>query len=181
MGPDDGSTPPPPRGSTTAGVRGPAPVARTHRARAAATALLAAVVVAGAAGLLGVRSATAVGSAAGYRVEVEHAAVARAGLDAPFEVRVHRDGGFEAPLVVALRSSYFDIYEEQGLSPQPAEETSDAEWDYLTLTPPPGEDLVLSFDAYVQPASQVGASGEVRVLEGGRAVVAVPFRTWLLP
>lgn len=144
-------------------------------------ALLTAIVVAGAAGLFGVRSSEATASADGWTVSVTYASVARAGLDVPWQVVVRREGGFTGPVVVAVTADYFDIYEEQGLDPAPATETADGERLYWTFEPPPGDELTVDFDAYIQPASQLGASGEVAVLEGGAEVVTVPFRTWLVP
>jgi hypothetical protein len=52
---------------------------------------------------------------------------------------------------------------------------------YWTFDPPPGDELAVDFDAYIQPSSQIGASGEVAVLDGAPPVVTVPFRTWLVP
>lgn len=144
-------------------------------------ALLTAIVVAGAAGLFGVRSSEATAAADGWTVSVTYASVARAGLDVPWQVVVRREGGFTRPVVVAVTADYFDIYEEQGLDPAPATETADGERLYWTFEPPPGDELTVDFDAYIQPASQLGASGEVAVLEGGAEVVTVPFRTWLVP
>ena len=50
-----------------------------------------------------------------------------------------------------------------------------------SFDPPPGDTLSVDFDAYIQPSSQLGASGEVAVVEAGVPVVTVPFRTWLVP
>ena len=144
-------------------------------------ALLTAIVLAGAAGLFGVRSSEATASAAGWTVSVTYASVARAGLDVPWQVTVRREGGFTGPITLAVTADYFDIYEEQGLDPAPATETADGERLYWTFDPPPGDELTVDFDAYIQPASQLGASGAVTVLEGGSEVVTVPFRTWLVP
>jgi hypothetical protein len=143
--------------------------------------LLTVIVVAGAVGLFGVRSSQATASNAGWTVSVTYAAVARAGLDVPWKVTVRRDGGFTGPITLAVTADYFDIYEEQGLDPAPATETADGERLYWTFDPPPGDELAVDFDAYIQPSSQLGASGEATVLEGGSEVVTVPFRTWLVP
>jgi len=138
-------------------------------------------------------------------VSVTHAVVARAGLDVPWEVTVRREGGFTGPITLAVTADYFDIYEEQGLDPAPAAETADGDRLYWTFDPPTTgtrpdgsvgpcrppagsgllpascDELAVEFDAYIQPASQLGASGEVAVLVDGVPVVTVPFRTWLVP
>jgi hypothetical protein len=157
--------------------RGPRPTA----VRRLLVALLTAIVVAGAAGLFGVRSSEATASNAGWTVSVTYAAVARAGLDVPWKVTVHRDGGFTGPVTLAVTADYFDIFESQGLDPEPSSETSDGDRLFWTFDPPPGDQLSVDFDAYIQPSSQLGASGEVAVLNAGVPVVSVPFRTWLVP
>ena len=80
-----------------------------------------------------------------------------------------------------MTAEYFDIYESQGLDPEPASQTADGEFLYWTFDPPPGEDLTIDFDAYIQPSSQWGESGEVRVLDGDRTAVATTFTTSLVP
>ncbi|MGD9991386.1 hypothetical protein [Pseudonocardia sp.] len=149
--------------------------------RIVAVALLVVVVLAGLAGLLGVRSTSSVTTDGPWSVSVEYAWVARAGLDVPWTVTVHREGGFPGPVTVAVTAEYFDIYESQGLDPEPASQTADATHLYWTFDPPPGEDLTIDFDAYVQPSSQLGGSGEVFVLDAGAPRATVSFSTFLLP
>ena len=85
-------------------------------------------------------------------------------------------------MTLAVTADYFDIYEEQGLDPEPASQSSDAEYLYWTFDPPPaGVEFVVDFDAYIQPSSQLGASGEVSVLLGTERVATTSFRTWLVP
>ena len=52
---------------------------------------------------------------------------------------------------------------------------------YLTFDTPPADTFVLAYDAYIQPASQVGRSGTVAVVEDGRQVGSLDFQTTLLP
>jgi hypothetical protein len=170
-----------PPDSTTADVRQPEAGLRSVRARSALVGLLLVIVLAAATGLLGVRSTTVTSSAGGYTLSVTYAWVARAGLDVPWTLEVHRDGGFAGPVTVGVTAEYFDIYESQGLDPEPSAQTADADTLYWTFDPPPGDDLAVDFDAYIQPASQWGASGTAAVLEGGRPVVGVDFTTALVP
>jgi hypothetical protein len=167
--------------STLADVRPVERGPRRARARTAVVALLLAIVLAGALGLLGVRSTTTTATGGGYTLSVTHAWVARAGLDVPWSVELRREGGFPGPVTVAVTGEYFDIYEEQGLDPEPAAQTADAQDVYWTFDPPPGDTLGIDFDAYIQPASQWGASGTVAVVEDGRRVVSVDFSTVLVP
>jgi hypothetical protein len=145
-------------------------------------AVLVGIVALGAGGLLGVRSATVSASGGGYTLWVTHATIARAGHDVPWKVVVRHPGGWPGPITLAVTADYFDIYESQGLDPQPATESSDGELLYWTFDPPPGGDeFAVDFDAYIQPSSQVGSSGVVSVLVAGSPVVTAAFSTWLVP
>ncbi len=173
---------PRPQNSTLADVRPASAGARPVRGRSALVALLLAIVIAGAAGLFGVRTTTSTASSGAYEISVEHAWIARAGLDVPWTATIHRSGGFTDPITVAVTSRYFDIYESLGLDPEPSAQSADAEFLYWTFEPPPsGEDFTVDFDADIQPAGQWGASGELRVLEDGESVVSVVFTTALVP
>jgi hypothetical protein len=144
-------------------------------------ALLLVVVLAGLAGLLGVRTATESADDAGWTLSLDHAITARAGLDVPWQVTVTREGGFGKEIELAVTGDYFDIYETQGFTPEPAEETRDGDTLFLTFTAPPGDTFVVSYDAYIQPASQVGRSGTVSVVDDGVRFASVDFDTTLLP
>jgi len=144
--------------------------------------LLLLVVVAGAVGIFGVHTSTTTAQGGGYEMVVTYPRTARAGLDAPWRVDLTAPpAGFGDSIVLAVRSDYFDFWEQQGFSPEPASETSDATTDYMTFDPPPGKSFSLSFDGYVQPSSQRGGDGRVAVLVGGHEVVSAGFSTWLAP
>jgi hypothetical protein len=139
-------------------------------------------VVAGAVGLLGVHSTTASSSESGWTLELEYAQVARGGLDVPWEVTVVREGGFDGPVTLALDGDYLDIYETQAFHPEPSASMRDATTLYLEFDPPPsGDTLVVAYDAYIQPGSQLGEEAGVAVLDQGVELARVEFRTWLLP
>lgn len=143
--------------------------------------LLLCFVLAGLAGLLGVHATTSRASEDGWTLSLRHAAIARPGLDVPWEVTVTHAGGFDSDVVLAVTGAYFDIFESQGFNPEPSDETRDGAMRYLTFNAPPGETLKVSYDAYIQPASQVGRSGTLSVVDGGRRVASVDFRTFLMP
>lgn len=143
--------------------------------------VLAAFVLAGATGLLGVQTRTAHGDGAGWHLDVAYPRIARSGLDVTFEVTVHHEGGFGKEVRIAITGDYFDLFETQGFNPEPAEETRDARTRYLTFTAPPGETFVLSYDAYVQPAAQRGTSGTVSILDDDLPVASADVHTTLLP
>lgn len=139
------------------------------------------LVIAGVTGFLGVRRASTSASAGGYRLSLQYPRIARAGLDVPWQVTVTHPGGFSGPVVLEATGSYFDIFESQGITPQPSAETQSDTWWRLTFDPPPGETLVVSFDMYVQPSSRRGRSGSLRVLDHGSPAASVDFTTTLVP
>jgi hypothetical protein len=147
----------------------------------AALALVACVVLAGVAGLLGVRTETVEAGGSGYTISLDYPRSARAGLDVVWTATISRQGGFEGPVTLAVTGDYFDIFETQGLFPEPDSQTRDADSLYLTFAKPPNDTLVVSYDAYVQPASQIGRDGTLAVVADGDRVAAVDFRTWLAP
>jgi hypothetical protein len=151
--------------------------------RLAAVALT--VVVAGAVlGLLGVRTGEVSASASGYDLSVRYPAIARGGLDTPWEVTVHRDQGFEKEITIAVTGTYLDLFETQGFHPEPADSTRDATTLYLTFTAPESNTFVVAYDAYVQPASQSGQPATVAVVSSPGSydpLVEVEYRTRLLP
>lgn len=143
--------------------------------------LLAALVGAGAVGLLGVQTGVSTAESGDYELSLRYATTARAGLDVPWEVTVTRDGGFDQTLELAVTGDYFDIYETQGFTPEPSESTRDGETLYLTFEAPPGDTFVLAYDAYIQPASQIGRGGTISVVEQDVELASVDFHTRLLP
>src|ERR1044072_5861438 len=84
------------------------------------------VVLTGARGLLGVRSSTSSTAAGGYTLRAVAASVARAELDVPWQVTVTHAGGFGKTITLAVTGDYFDIYETQGVTPEPSAMARDA-------------------------------------------------------
>jgi hypothetical protein len=153
--------------------------------RRAFLSLLLVVVIAGVTGFLGVKSRTVQAHArtGGTTLEVHYAQIARAGLDVPFEITVHRPGGFgDNPVVLAISSSYLDLFDRSSVDPQPSSETagpSNVQW---TFDPPDGDTLVVSVDMQVQYGRHWGRDGTVSLLDdAGKPVVTTSFKTWLSP
>lgn len=150
--------------------------------RRAVLTLLLVIVLAGVGGLLGVRTSTASHIGGEYTLSVNHASIARAGLDVPWQVTVTRQDGFEKTLTLAVTGDYFDIYETQGFTPEPSATVRDADTLYLTFDAPAGDTFTVDYDAYIQPASQHGASATVSVVDTGlQPVASVAIDTFLLP
>jgi len=166
----------------------PAPsVQRQRRARTGRrifVALLAAFVALGALGFLGVRSRTTSATGGGYELTVKYAAVSRPGLATPWSFEVRRPGGFPDGLLVAVTSSYFDAFDENGFGPEPVEETTDGERTIWRFGPTASEVLSVSMDARIEPGVQfTSAKGRLEVLTSRTAppAVAAEFRTWVMP
>ena len=149
--------------------------------RRLALGLIALAVAADVAGLFGVHTGTVSASGGGYDLTLKYPTVARAGLDTKWQVRVHHPGGFGKQVTLAVTGDYFDIFESQGMFPEPSDETRDGRNLLLTFAAPPGETLVIDYDAYIQPASQLGRSATVSVLRGATPLVSVAFTTRLVP
>lgn len=172
-----------PHNSTTADLNETGNRSTTHKlgSRLALTALLL-IVLCGAVGVFGVHTSTARASGNGYTLAFDYPRTARAGLDVTWRITVQHVGGFDGPITIAITADQFDIYETQGFAPEPSGETRDAETLYLTFDPPPaGDTFTVSYDAYIQPSSQIGRHGTVAVLDHGETAVSVNFDTWLAP
>lgn len=151
--------------------------------RAVLVVLLVAVLASGV-GLLGVHRRTVTAHGGGYTLTVLYPAVARPGLDVPFRVTVTSDGGFDKDITLAFDRRYLPgIFETQGMFPDNSDATSLGQnLVLLTYSAPPSGDLfVMDYDAYIQPGSQIGASGSISVMHGSSAVVTVHFSTFLFP
>ena len=169
-------------GSTLDGVETAAQERSALWGRRAFLCVLLVVVLAGIAGLLGVRSGTATAASDGYELEVTYARVARAGLDVPWQVVVTHPGGFGKEVTLAVTADYFDIYETQGFTPEPSTSVRDGTTLYLTFDAPDGDVMTVGYDAYIQPSSQVGRDATVSVVDADLAtLVSVDIATHLLP
>ena len=154
---------------------------RYQLVRRAGLVVLLVVVLLGASSLLGVRSRTVSSSAGGYELEVTYAQVARPALAVPWRVVVHAENGFDGPVVLATTSSYFDLFDENGLSPEIASGTSNEAVEFLEFDPPPGDTLEVSFDARIGPNVQWGKTARTTLIVGDRRVTEVEYRTWIVP
>ncbi|HET8614470.1 MAG TPA: hypothetical protein VFL94_03015 [Actinomycetales bacterium] len=140
------------------------------------------VVVAGAVGLLGVHARTVSTSSDGMHASLTYAGIARAGWDVPWHLVLTKDGGFsDGSITVAVSRSFFDIYETQGFHPSPDSETSDARYVYLEFAPPPGDTLVIDYDAYIQPTAQIGRRSDLKVITDGQERLSLDWHTFLFP
>jgi hypothetical protein len=162
-------------------VQDPSKERQGRAGRRIAIGLITLVVLVGATGFLGVHARTVNANANGYSLTVVYPQVARAGLDVPWRATVHHAGGFSSDITLAVSSHYFDIFETQGFHPNPSAESATPEYYYLTFSRPPGDTLEVSYDAYIQPGSQLGRHANTAVLINNVEMVRVGYRTWLVP
>lgn len=159
-------------------------VRRARDGRRVGLVALSVFVLLGLLGVLGTRTAETSASEGPYELTVTYPKVTRSGHAVRFEVEVRRAGGFPAEEPVRLRvlGRYYDLFDENGFSPQPDSETADDTWVVDEFAPPDGDTLLVSVDTRVEPARNRGEDGAVDVLdERGQPVVGVRFRTWVVP
>lgn len=155
--------------------------AKGRVARRVTVGVLTVVVLLGLVGVFGMRSATVSSSSGGYDLSVKYGRISRAGLDTPWTVTVHHAGGFDGNITLATTTDYFEMFETQGLTPQPEGETTGAGFTYQDFATPPGDTLRVVFDGYIQPSSQHGYRGITRLIIGGQLITSVSYRTHLAP
>ena len=164
----------------------PTDVVRQKRARIGRRAFAVALglfLLLGALGVYGVQTRTVTSAGGGYELSVTYASVSRPGLATPWSFEVRRPGGFPDGLTVAVTSSYFDAFDENGLGPAPVEETTEGELTIWRFSATRSETLEVSFDARIEPGVQLTtAKGELSVLgAGNQPVVSVAFKTFVMP
>jgi hypothetical protein len=149
--------------------------------RRAALSAIALLVVAALVGVLGVHTSTAAAENGDWKISVDYPYVARPGLDVKWRVRVQHPGGFGKTLTLAVSSDWWEIFETQGFFPEPDGVQRDGSTTYLDFDDPPGDTFVLDYDAYVQPAAQIGRTARAGVIVDGSEVVGVDWTTRLVP
>ena len=129
----------------------------------------------------GVDTGTVRATGGGYTLEVSYPSVSRPALASPFEIVVTRAGGFDDPVVLAVTGDYLKMWDENGLVPSPAAETTDGEWVVWEFDPPNVDELTVFYDARIEPAVQSGRTGQVAVIDDGQHLLEVEFRTEVRP
>lgn len=135
----------------------------------------------GFANVFGIRTATASATGGGYALRVTYASASRPGLATPWSVEVRRPGGFTGPVTLATSSSYFEIFDENALDPEPSSSTSRGEAIVWEFDQPMGNVLTISLDARIEPKYKGGRQAVTSILEQGKEVVSVRYRTRIFP
>lgn len=154
---------------------------RSHLVRRLALGVLAALVLVGLTGTLGVRARTATAEAAGgLRAELTYPHVARPGLAVPFRLVIARPGGFPAPVEVRVSRAWLESFDENGLIPEPDAATTDGPDVVWTFDPPPGTVFTVALDTRVEPGLQWRRRGTTTVTTGDERL-SVDHTMWVLP
>jgi hypothetical protein len=120
-------------------------------------------------------------SGGGFTLEVEHPSVTRPALASVFRIRVQRDGGFDEPVQLAVSRAYIEAWDLNGIMPSPSGETSLEDWVVWEFDPPPGDELLVTYESRIEPGEQRRATGEVAVLVDDEPVVQVDLDTKVRP
>jgi hypothetical protein len=158
--------------------------ARLRRARwwrRLGLALLGAILLLGVANVLGVRTATVTASGEGYRLTVTYAAMTRPGLGTPWSVEVTRPGGLEAPVTLATTAEYYELFDLNGIYPEPAETAFRDGMIVWSFDPVEGDTLRVHLDVRLGPSVQVGKEVETALVVDGRTVASVRYATRVMP
>lgn len=140
------------------------------------------VVLAGLFGFLGDRVGVVEGpAAAGQHLRLEYAQTSRPGQDVPFRIRLTRPEGLDPEVTLAITGDYLRLYETQGWYPEPSEQTRNGEWLYLTFATQGQPEMVIDYDAYIQPNAVLPRDGQLAVVLEGEPVEPLSFRTFLFP
>ena len=136
----------------------------------------------GAVDLIGVDQSIARARYGTGELEVEYPTVTRPALATPFRIRVVQPGGFDEPITVAISRPWIEMWDENGFYPSPSGETADGDWVEYEFDQPDGDELVIFYDARLEPARQDGERGAVELRDSdGKPLASVEFRTRVMP
>ena len=153
---------------------------RERWSRRVAFTLMSGVIVAAVAGFLGGRQSPVTAPTGPTTLSVEYPNITRPGIEAPMEIRVRRDGGFQGPITVAIDAELFKKLDFQSWYPTPSSETADNRFVIYEFDPPPtGSTLVVVLDAHAQSSQRPSVDGHAVALPEDGAEVEV--RMWVLP
>jgi hypothetical protein len=167
--------------STTSDLPGGDQTRQGGWARRAAVACLAAFVVVGAFGVFGQRTSITSAERNGYRLTVTYPSVVRPGLDVRFNVTVEHAGALGKSVTLAFSRRYFDLFDFQGIRPDPEAATSNISQIQWTWQAMASDTLVVDLDMIAEGGEHFGKEGLTSLIVGGRPVVTVRYHTRWVP
>jgi len=118
----------------------------------------------------------------GVTLVVEYPSTTRPALASPFRIRVERDGGFDGPITIALSRPWIEIWDLNGVFPNPSAETGDDEWVEWEFDPPDGPVFEAFIDWRMEPAKQESQDGVIELRdETGDVLATVEVATTVRP
>lgn len=117
----------------------------------------------------------------GYVLRVEHPSVSRPALASIFRITVEREEGFDGPLQLGISRRYLEAWDVNGILPAPAGETALGDWILWEFDEPPGQELVITYEARFEPGLQAPRQGRVAVFEDDVPVLTTGFTTAVRP
>ncbi len=150
--------------------------------RAFAFAVVFGVVILALFGVGGLTTATASTTDGTTRLTVFYATVSRPGIATPFRITVEAVGGDPLPAELTLRvpTAYLDMFDENGLDPEPDAVSSDGVTESWTYRPD-GTVLSIDFDARIQPNIHWGTSAAISAVAGDAAPLTLTIHTRVMP
>ena len=143
--------------------------------------MLRALVALGASSLLGIRTKTVSGHGHGYSITLQYPANERSDQPVHWILAVRRAGGFSGPVDIGITQGYLDLLDLNDIEPSPSSTHTNGPFVVWSFDPPATDVLRVSIDANVQLNAHFGSGAEVAVLEGGRPMTSVRYRTWVAP
>lgn len=143
--------------------------------------MIVAVIALALSGVLGQRTDTVSVAGNGYRLDVTYPSVARPGLDIRWKIAVTNPNGFGDKLTIGLSQDTFDLFDFNGISPDPDSVTSTGdlliyEWDRR-----PGTRFLISIDAYIEYGEHFGRTATAAVLVDDRPVLTARYKIRMVP
>lgn len=152
--------------------------------RALFTIFIVGVVVLALFGLFGVRTRSVRAAGGDIELEVTYAQITRPGLASTWTARIAATGAEPLPDTLTVRTTraYMEQFDENAFDPEPADEQQTEEYRVWTFEPDPGtRELVVSFDARLEPGWRTSEHATTTVLVDDEPIVSVSYRTWIVP
>lgn len=129
---------------------------------------------------LGMRTDTVQGSSGDLAVTIRYADRARGALASAFSIDIERPGGFDGQIEVRTTQSYLEIFDDNGLEPDPESTTTEGGYVIWTFDPPPGDTLNIVLDVRIEPGV-FGRERGTTIVSAGDEVVTLDYTTWVAP
>jgi hypothetical protein len=139
------------------------------------------IVAGGLSGWLGPQTRTISATENGYTLTVTYPAVTRPGLPIRLEFEIRHPGGFPGPVTLSTTFDYVHLFDISNLEPEPSSSTATADRLAYTFDRPSGDAFRVSLDGNTEPNPHEVPSVTTSVIVAGQSVVAVDYRTSVVP